>query len=230
MGNAAAVYPEEFAGKPCMVGLDLAATMDMSAAAILWPHPEGGYAVAMKYYLPGHELRKRAERDHAPYLQWRDEGYLTTTEGDVQDYAVIERDILDLHKRYGIRELCFDRYNSSALITRLMAAGITCVPIGQGFLSMAAPVNEFERLVLQKQLRHGGNPVLGWNLANTQLEVDAAGNRKPSKGKSTGRIDGISALLTALSRCIVSQPAAPQFQFFVLDANPPDRGGWKKFK
>jgi len=67
---------------------------------------------------------------------------------------------------------------------------------------MAAPCQELERLVVSRQLRHGNNPILQWNATNTQLEIDAAGNKQPNKAKSTGRIDGISALLTALNRLI----------------------------
>jgi phage terminase large subunit-like protein len=41
------------------------------------------------------------------------------------------------------------------------------------------------------------NPVLTWCAAGAVLEEDAAGNRKFTKKKATGRIDGIVALTMA---------------------------------
>lgn len=42
------------------------------------------------------------------------------------------------------------------------------------------------------------NPCLSWNAANAVFETDAAGNRKPTKKKATGRIDGIVAAIMAV--------------------------------
>ena len=64
-----------------------------------------------------------------------------------------------------------------------------------------------ERLVLGRQLRHGNHPPLRWCAANVVADVDGGGRKRPSKGKSTERIDGISALVTALKRLgAVAQP------------------------
>ena len=56
---------------------------------------------------------------------------------------------------------------------------------------------------MSKGIRHGGNPVLRWNAANIAIESDAAGNIKPNKEHSTERIDGIAALVDALSVSMV---------------------------
>jgi len=47
-------------------------------------------------------------------------------------------------------------------------------------------------------MRHGDRPVLKMCAANSVVERDAAGNRKLCKKRSTGRIDGMIALLMAL--------------------------------
>lgn len=86
-----------------------------------------------------------------------------------------------------------------------------------GFASMAAPTLAFEGLVLGKKIRHGGNPVLRWNLANVAIRTDPAGNKKPDKAKSTERIDGVVALLLALSRAIVR----PEQSDFIYEKRGP---------
>ena len=69
---------------------------------------------------------------------------------------------------------------------------------------MTAPTKEFEKLVMSGKLRHGGHPVLRWIVTNVAVETDATGNLKPSKKKSTERIDGIVAAIMALGRLLVT--------------------------
>ncbi len=52
-------------------------------------------------------------------------------------------------------------------------------------------------------LRHNGDPVAGWCANNVAVIKDDADNIKPTKSKSTGRIDCIAALVTALSRAML---------------------------
>ena len=58
-------------------------------------------------------------------------------------------------------------------------------------------------------LRHGNNPILRWMASNVTVETDAAGNLKPSKKKSTEKIDGIVALTMAIGRAMVTGEAKP---------------------
>jgi phage terminase large subunit-like protein len=68
---------------------------------------------------------------------------------------------------------------------------------------MTSPSKEWEKLVISGKLRHGGNPVLRWMASNVAAELDAAGNIKPSKKKSTERIDGIVAGIMGLGRALL---------------------------
>ena len=65
---------------------------------------------------------------------------------------------------------------------------------------MSAPTKEFERRVLAQEINHAGNEVLQWMASNVSIKQDEAGNMKPDKSKSNGRIDGIVAALMALGR------------------------------
>ena len=51
---------------------------------------------------------------------------------------------------------------------------------------------------MEGQLAHGDHPVLSMCASNTVIAVDDAGNRKPSKKRSAGRIDGMVALAMAI--------------------------------
>ena len=60
-----------------------------------------------------------------------------------------------------------------------------------------------------ENVAHDGHPVLRWCASNVMVEMDAAGNIKPSKRKSRERIDGIVALTMAVGRAIVREAPLP---------------------
>lgn len=193
----------ELRGRDCFAGLDLASTTDLAALALLFPPTDDEFwRVVMRYWVPGDNIRERVERDRVPYDVWRDQGLLTATEGNVVDYDFIEAEIRTLAGQFQIRELAYDRFFAGQLVTHLQAEGLTMVPFGQGFVSMAAPCREFDALVRGRKLIHGGHPVLRWNVANLAIRQDPAGNQKPDKEKSMERIDGAVAVFDALGRAI----------------------------
>ncbi len=57
---------------------------------------------------------------------------------------------------------------------------------------------ELEKIVLAKELNHGGNKVLRWMCSNLAMKTDPAGNIKMDKSKSSEKIDGMVALVMAL--------------------------------
>ena len=52
---------------------------------------------------------------------------------------------------------------------------------------MSPAPRDLESIILEKKLRHGDHPVLKFCATNAVIERDAAGNRKLSKRRSTGR-------------------------------------------
>ncbi len=191
-------------GCPCWAGLDLSTTTDIAAFAALFPDEETGvYKAVCRFWVPKENAIKRERRDRVPYTQWMREGWIKATEGNVIDYDVIRADIKALGEQYNIREIAIDRWNATQLSTQLAGDGFEMITFGQGFASMSAPAKAFEALVLGGKLEHGGNPVLRWMASNVAVEIDAAANVKPSKKKSTERIDGIVACIMALGRAAV---------------------------
>ena len=117
-------------------------------------------------------------------------------------YGFIENFIDALGQRFHIKEIAFDRWGAVQMAQDLEDMGFTMVQFGQGFRDMSPPSKELIRLLLEKRIQHGGNPVLRWMAGNAVVRRDPAGNIKPDKEKSTEKIDGIVALVMALDRCI----------------------------
>ncbi len=150
------------------------------------------------FWVPQENAESRERKDRVPYLTWARQGFITMTSGHVTDYDVVRRDVVKLAEQFSIKKLAADRWNASQLLTQLAGDGLDIVAFGQGFSSMSGPSKEFERLLVGGNIEHGGNPVLRWMASNAAAETDAAANVKPSKKKSTERIDGIVAAVMAI--------------------------------
>ena len=57
--------------------------------------------------------------------------------------------------------------------------------------------------MLQGKLIHDGDPVLGWMASNVVAHLDAKDNIYPRKERPENKIDGIVALIMALSRAFL---------------------------
>jgi len=217
--NAGTVPDAELARRPCFLGLDLSSTTDLTALALLFPLDDGRVVLRCRCWMPAANVRQRITTDRVPYDVWIRAGFIETTEGNVIDHEVILAAVLEEASRYDVKELAYDRWAATWIITQLQqrwpegGGGPQVVPFGQGFASMSAPTREFEKLVLAGRLLHGGNPVLRWMLGNVAVEQDAAGNLKVHKGRSAGRIDGIAAGLMALGRAMLRPTEGGEWDF-----------------
>jgi phage terminase large subunit-like protein len=187
-------------GRMCYGGIDLSSTTDLSAFALLFPLDEGGYAVKVWTWVPEDNIERRERRDRVPYGLWAKQGHIEMTPGNVIDYDFIRAKINDLRVQYDVREIAYDPWNATQLVTQLSGDGVEMFPLRQGFASLTGPTKELEKAVLGRLIKHDGNPVLRWAVDNVTVETDPAGNLKPSKSKSRERIDPVVAVINAIDR------------------------------
>lgn len=199
-------------GRKCWAGLDLSSTQDLTALVLIFapddddPH----WRLVPHFWLPGDGLMDKADKDRVPYLAWRDAGHLEALTGRaINKLAVIKR-LADIASLYDLQEVGYDRWRIEDFKSMLDQEGISLplVPFGQGFKDMAPAVDEFERLLLGGQMKHGGNPVMTWCAANAVISSDPAGNRKIAKEKATGRVDGVVAAVMAAGRAMAGKQEA----------------------
>ena len=194
-------------GRPCYAGLDLASTTDVAALVLVFPpeDDEEPLKVLPYFWIPSDNAVEREAKDKVPYSVWAKQGFLEKTEGDVIDYDRIRRRINELAKYYKILEIAFDKWNASQLMTQLDGDGHANIAFSQSFNNFNDPTKELERLIIAKELDHGGNPVLRWMAANTHVKSREDGYVKPVKpeGKVAAKIDGIIATIMGLARVLV---------------------------
>ena len=114
--------------------------------------------------------------------------------------AIVARHVAEAHEQYNIQTLAYDRWRINDFQRELDAIGaqVPMVPFGQGFKDMAPAVDKLERLVAERKIHHGNNPIMNMCAANAVVTRDPAGNRKLDKTKASGKIDGLVALAMAL--------------------------------
>ena len=191
-------------------GLDLSGRADLTALVLVALH-KGRWHVRPHFWTPEKGLVERSKRDRAQYDVWAKQGFIATTPGASIDYEFVARDIAEIASDINLKAIAFDRWRIDLLKKELEELGLTLplVPFGQGFKDMTPALETLESLLLNEQMAHGGHPVLTMCAANARTERDAAGNRKLSKGRTTGRIDGLVALTMAVG-CMNTAPEAEQ--------------------
>jgi len=198
-----AINPEDLRGRECYAGLDLGATSDLTSLCLVFPRGNEGFDALWWHWVPRKVALLRDRKDRIPYMTWAQQGWIELTEGDEIDYGYIRKRINEIGQQYHIRELAADRlFQGAQLCQDLVADGFDVIPFGQGYYSMAAPTVHLETLINRGEFRHGDNPVMRWQAANVAVKMDAAGNLKPDKARSSDKIDGIVAAIMALGRAM----------------------------
>jgi phage terminase large subunit-like protein len=175
-------------------GLDLSATTDLTAFVVL----AEGSDVYCWAFLPADGIVERERRDRVPYRVWAQEGSLTLTPGRTVDYGAVKAAVLEAASVFDLRDVSFDPWNSSHLVLELEDEGIEMLKVRQGFASMSSPCKEMLRLIVEGELRHGGDPLLRWCASNVAAKIDPSGNVKLDKERSAHGIDPIQALAIAV--------------------------------
>ena len=190
-------------GARCYAALDLGYTRDLSALVLIHQDAEQVFHVYPWFWLPG-DPNARTNEDRVPYDVWVRDGLITPI-GDATDPAVIARKIAELHGRYRIEALAFDRWRIGDLKRELneISCSVVLAEHGQGYKEMSPAVDVLERMIVQKRIRHGNHPVLSWNAGCAVISKDSAGGRKLDKAKSSGRIDGVVALAMSFSLALI---------------------------
>jgi phage terminase large subunit-like protein len=192
----------------CFGGLDLASVSDIAAFVLIWMHA-GRLKFRGRYYLPEETVRPRTERGNVPYQTWVDQGWLTTTPGETIDYDFIERDIDEARDSFAIKEIGFDKWNSTQVVNNLLDKNAPMVQVRQGSITYNAPMLEFERLWIRGAIDHGGDPVMRWMLSNVVARMGLNNDMAPDRKNSHEKIDGPVSLLMAMARAMTPPTTKP---------------------
>lgn len=187
---------EQFRGRPCIAGLDLADTIDTASLSLLFP--EDGFKIITHVWIPEDTAEEKEKTDKVPYREWADAGLVTLTPGNRIDYSYIKKTAIEVCEVVDMKHIGFDPYNATQLSIDLKEnEGLPMEMVRQGFLTMNEPCKKIEADMAKGILNHGDNPVLRVHAANVMVKKDASGCIKIDKEKSSQKVDAVAALADA---------------------------------
>lgn len=190
------------------VGFDAAATRDLNAVCFLKRFGEDDYEVEFKFFLPEAGLEFIPKHYQEIFRAAIKSNILKLTDGNVMDDREISDYIIKrAEELQTVKEVGYDAYNAAALVARLHEAGLPVKKVGQGMAVLNNPSKQVEKLIMQKQIKHDGNPFVGWQLGNCEVYEDVNGNIKIRKNEAdrSGKVDGIIAMIIAM-HCNLDNP------------------------
>ena len=213
----------DFAGAPCFAGLDLSATRDMTARALVFPdgHDDQGrsrYAAFALGYLPEEGLAARSEEEGVPWSAWAEGPHLTATPGKVIRLDYVASELVALAQEVELEALAYDAFIYRRFQQELDDLGVDLPTVEhpQGWnrrrdseLSMPDSINALEALILDGRLRVEVNPVLRSAAMSARFLESPTGQRRFDKQKAgRSRIDALVALTMAVGAATAGEGEA----------------------
>lgn len=190
-----AIELSQFNGMNCYIGVDLAATSDLTAVSYLIVDGDT-YYFKTHYYLPESALVEKSDKEL--YKLWKQQGLLTITAGNVTDYDYITKDILKASEVVNIQAVGYDKYNATQWAISATEQGLPLEEYPQTLGNFNMPTRELERLLLSGRAIIDNNEITRFCFRNVVLKSDHNGNVKPNKGIAKKKIDGVIAIIQAL--------------------------------
>lgn len=196
---------EDYKGRRCFVGVDLASKVDIASKAIVFPPEKPGekWAAFVRHYLPEDVI---LDGGNTRYKAWHAAGWIQATPGNVIDYQYIEDDLNELKSEYEIVELPYDPFQATQFSTRLDEQGFPVIEFGATVKNFSEPMKELEAKILTKMIQFSMDPVLMWMFSNVVAQEDKKENIFPNKERRSAKIDGVVALIMAFGRAMLHQP------------------------
>lgn len=210
--------PENLKGIQAVGGLDLASTQDLTAWVIVW-QTKDKTMIKPHFWVPRKTLGNRHRRMRERFLEWEQAGWLTIVEGEAHDYQMITDRILEDIEKYNITMLGYDQHQAPAIINQVEGkTDVLCISVPQTTTRLNTGSQELTRVMGIRHLTTNGNGMMRWMASNALYKQDSEGKIKPDKLKSRAPIDGLMALVTALT-VLTGQPEAPESNVFTFSDN-----------
>lgn len=192
--------PEEFGRCYCVGGLDLSQTTDLTAAVIV-VEKAGRLNVLAHFWMPSERVEEATARDGLPYMAYVRRGFLSLSGDNFVDYHDCFQWYADMVQRWKLYPLKigYDRYSAAYLVQDLAAFGFQMDSVFQGE-NLTPVIDEVDGLIRDGVFDMGDNDLLKVHMLNAAVKLNNETNRrKLIKVSATQRIDGMAALLDAMT-------------------------------
>lgn len=198
------------ADRPCAAGVDASWTTDLTSLVFCFPPHDGGRWVLLSFYwMPAEAVRERERIDKVPYSQWVAKSFIEAIPGHAVDPNRLMQRLRWGADRFQVRVVGYDPWNFRGPAAQLSAENFNAVEVKPGYSSLSGATKKLLEIYKNNDLWHCNHPVLNWNAGCAELVGDGKDNvqfTKPERSKSSKRVDGISATVTAMSQAMIMLP------------------------
>lgn len=189
-------------GQRVVIGIDLSKSNDLTSVSWIIPQDDGTYYcdshswVATKY-----GLIEKMKADNINYQALADAGEcdITDLESGVIDY----QNVFDFIKRMvddndlKVEAITYDPWSFGYLLGQFENEDWPLVETAQNNKTLSFPTKQFKEYLLNGQITHPNNNLLGFAVDNSVLIYDSTGNCRINKMKNNEKIDPLAALMNA---------------------------------
>lgn len=191
---------EDFRHTYALAGIDLSMTTDLTAVIILIQKGDTVWFFA-RFYMPKEKIEEATARDGIPYRKYVEQGYLILSGDNVVDYHDVEAFYTELVRKYEIlpQKNGYDRYSAAFLIQDLQSMGFQMESVSQGS-NLTGVIIDTEGMIKDGRLKSAeDNNLMKIHMMDSALKFDETNRRRLIKVSSTAHIDGMAALLDAMT-------------------------------
>ena len=183
-----------------LMGIDLSVTIDLTAVVLLVQKGDTVWFFT-RFYMPKNKLEEATARDGIPYSKYVEQGYLILSGENVVDYHDVENFYTDLVRKYEIlpQKNGYDRFSAAFLIQDLEGMGFHMESVSQGS-NLTGVIIDVEGMIKDGTLKSAeDNNLMKIHMMDSALKYDETNRRRLVKVSSTAHIDGMAALLDAMT-------------------------------
>jgi phage terminase large subunit-like protein len=191
--------PIDWTGRRVWLGVDLSMTTDNCAVDMVAEKDGTVFAKALSF-IPEGRIDEKSEEEGVNYRELCDALHCVACGDMTVDYGVIEDYVLGIERQYGVEVvgIGFDRYNALASAQRWEREGLSTVIVRQHSDTLHPPTKLLRELILGSKFVYDENPMLEINFQNARCVYDTNLNQYVSKKRSRGKVDIVTALITAI--------------------------------
>ena len=203
-------------GEYVYMGVDLSAISDLTCTSVMFPPNKFREYYPDKYifktfvYIPEEAFETSINAEL--YKQWKRQGYVTMTSGNVVDYDYILLDQKQVMQDTTLQGVYYDSWNATQWAINATNEGLPLEPYSQALGNFNKPTKLFEMLIKSGKVIIDDNPCVRWCFGNVELKTDWNENCKPIKsaGDKNKKIDPVISMLEALGGYLNSPHYQPE--------------------
>ena len=191
---------EDFRHTYALAGIDLSRTTDLTAVTIMIQREDTIWFFT-RFYMPRNRLQDAKARDGIPYDKYVEQGYLILSGENNVDYHDVEQLYDDLVHKYEIlpQKNGYDRYSAAYLVQDLEGQGFHMESVSQGS-NLTGVIIDTEGMIRDGKIKSAeDNNLMKIHMMDSALKYDETKRRRLVKVSSTAHIDGMAALLDAMT-------------------------------